>query len=72
MPTYKIIRYYHPDIDREDAVVRFGLTLEEAQAHCRDPRTRKDNEFFDGYTIDQWTSDAPSNTWSHTSGSSSL
>ena len=34
--------------------------------------TRKDNEFFDGYTIDQWTSDAPSNTWSHTSGVSSL
>ena len=52
MTTYKIIRCYHPDIDREDAVVRFGLTLEEAQAHCRDPRTRKGNEFFDCYTVD--------------------
>ena len=47
---YKIIRFYHPSVDRENEVQRTGLTLEEAQEHCNDPATRKDNEFFDGYT----------------------
>ncbi len=36
--TYKIIRFYQDDkVERE--VIRTGLTLEEAQAHCHDPET---------------------------------
>ena len=47
---YSIVRYYHPDQDRNNEVVETGLTLEEAQAHCNDPATSKDGEWFDGYT----------------------
>ena len=47
--TYKIIRFYHPDLDKYNETVETGLTLEEAQAWCKDPSTRKDNTFFDGY-----------------------
>jgi hypothetical protein len=40
MPTYRIVRMY---FDRERAparrTVQVGLTLEEAQAHCKDPET---------------------------------
>lgn len=61
---YKIVRVY---LDREKApnrrVVKRDLTLEEAQAHCKDPqtssrtctsragkaRTRKYGPWFDGY-----------------------
>lgn len=49
MTTYKIIRFYHPNIDKPNRVVHKGLTLEQAQQHCRDPKTRKDGEWFDGY-----------------------
>jgi len=35
---YKIIRFYE-DPDRHCRVVRKGLTLQEAQAHCVDPET---------------------------------
>lgn len=49
MTTYKIIRFYHPSIDKPNRTVRRGLTLEQAQQHCRDPKTRKDGEWFDGY-----------------------
>lgn len=62
---YKIVRGYmnHPGVKRTIAT---GLTLAEAQAHCRDPetssrtctksagkqRTRKMGPWFDGYTED--------------------
>ena len=37
MSTYRIVRLYK---DRPDRVELFhGLTLEEAQTHCRDPET---------------------------------
>ena len=49
MTTYKIIRFYHPSQERANETIRTGLTLEEAQAHCKDPTTRKDDVFFDGY-----------------------
>lgn len=49
MTTYKIIRFYHPSTDKPNRAVRRGLTLEQAQQHCRDPKTRKDGEWFDGY-----------------------
>ena len=50
---YEIVRYYHPSLDREDEVVRRRLTLAEAQKHCRDPRTDKRGEYFDGYRREQ-------------------
>ena len=44
--TYKIIRFYQDD--RPSEVIVRGLTLEQAQAHCRRPDT-KGHEWFDGY-----------------------
>lgn len=46
--TYTIFRFFR-DPDRPTEIVRTGLTLEEAQAHCRLDFTRKDGEWFDGY-----------------------
>ncbi len=48
--SYKIIRSYHPALCRPDKVMQTGLTLEQAQAHCRRPDTRKEGEWFDCYT----------------------
>lgn len=62
MTTYKIIRFYQRD-DQPKRVIKRGLTLEEAQAHCRDPetssstctssegrrRTEERGPWFDGY-----------------------
>lgn len=39
MNTYKIVRSYHPAEDKPDKLIKTGLTLEEAQSHCRDPET---------------------------------
>lgn len=36
-PTYKVIRMFRDSSKR--MVIKTGLTLEEAQAHCRDPET---------------------------------
>lgn len=43
--TYRIVRFRFKG---ENNTVRTGLTLEEAQAHCRDPETSGDG-WFDGY-----------------------
>lgn len=51
--TYKIIRYYYPGRkpkNKRTTAIRSRLTLEEAQAHCNDPNTRKEGVYFDGYT----------------------
>ena len=48
--TYNIVRSYAPHLDRKNRIIQKGLTLEQAQAHCRNPKTRKDGEWFDGYT----------------------
>jgi hypothetical protein len=48
MTTYKIIRF-HKSNRIPNKTIKTGLTLAEAQAHCRDPRTRT-NFWFDGYT----------------------
>ena len=45
--TYKIIRFYKDHY--RNRVIKRGLTLEEAQAHCRSPKTRKEGVWFDGY-----------------------
>ena len=55
MDTYKIIRMWNPYAPENQHKRGFkhtidrGLTLEEAQAHCRDPKTRKAGIWFDGY-----------------------
>lgn len=60
--TYKIVRYFF-NRPGEAEVIAEGLTLEEAQAHCRDPetssktatgqegrsRTERVGPWFDGY-----------------------
>lgn len=48
--AYKIIRFYSPTDGRPNKIIKKGLTLDEAQEHCNDPHTRKDNVYFDGYT----------------------
>lgn len=61
MEKYNVVRYYYDGTRRE--VVKRGLTLEQAQAHCRNPetssrtcqkpknvaRTKAEGPWFDGY-----------------------
>ena len=49
--SYKIIRFR---FEGKNRVIKRGLTLEEAQAHCRRDDTRKEDKngntvWFDGY-----------------------
>ena len=37
--SYKIVRFYRDDDDRNRTVIKKGLTLKRAQAHCQDPET---------------------------------
>ena len=46
--TYKIIRF-HRDNTEDNYTVKTGLTLDEAQEHCRREDTHGDG-WFDGYT----------------------
>jgi hypothetical protein len=46
---YKIVRHY-ADSNRRSRTIKKGLTLVAAQAHCRDPKTRKHGVWFDAYT----------------------
>ena len=54
MTTYKIIRFR---FDGNNRTIKKGLTLEEAQAHCKDPETSgatcsdlsKRGRWFDGF-----------------------
>ena len=52
MTTYSIVRYYAPHLNKPPELLYTGWTLLEAQAHCRNDKTRKDKEWFDGYRID--------------------
>ena len=45
--SYKIIRMF-VDVDKGDQVIKRGLPLVEAQAHCRRSDTHGDG-WFDGY-----------------------
>tara|TARA_Y100000004_G_scaffold85848_1_gene96281 strand:- start:133 stop:285 length:153 start_codon:yes stop_codon:yes gene_type:complete len=47
MKTYKIIRFFSRR-GAPSVVIKRGLTLEQAQAHCKDPATSGDT-WFDGY-----------------------
>lgn len=46
---YKIVRIYYPHLNKKTRVIKRNLTIEEAQAHCRNPKTRKPGVYFDGY-----------------------
>jgi hypothetical protein len=48
MTTYKIVRFFSK-AGKKSRVIKTGLTLEEAQKHCKDPKTSKPGEWFDGY-----------------------
>ena len=47
--TYKIIRSFAPHLNKSVRTICRGLTLEQAQAHCHNPKTRQDGVWFDGY-----------------------
>lgn len=48
---YRIIRFYHPSLNRKSRTIKTGLSEAEAQEHCRRPDTRKDGVYFDGYDL---------------------
>tara|TARA_R110000824_G_scaffold97551_6_gene233164 strand:- start:212 stop:424 length:213 start_codon:yes stop_codon:yes gene_type:complete len=48
MKTYKVIRFYR-ELRKASKVIRRGLTLEEARAHCLNPSTQKEGVWFDGF-----------------------
>jgi hypothetical protein len=50
METYKIVRFFYPSQNRKPRVITSGLSLEDAQRHCNDPKTKKEGVYFDGYT----------------------
>ena len=52
MQTYKIVRCYYPGLNKKNRTIKTGLTLEQAQKHCNDPKTRKEGVYFDGYTAE--------------------
>lgn len=52
MTTYKIVRLYY-SIEKKSRTIKRGLTLEQAQTHCSNPKTRKEGEWFDGYDEDK-------------------
>lgn len=54
MALYNIIRHYR-DRKQPGVLIKSGLTLEEAQAHCNDPSTREDGVWFDGYQQEGFT-----------------
>jgi len=47
--TYKVVRYYAPNQKRSTRTMRTGLTLKEARVRCQDPKTHKDDVYFDGF-----------------------
>jgi|TARA_R100000482_G_scaffold75033_1_gene28950 hypothetical protein len=49
--TYKIIRFYNRRNGIQRRTIKRGLTLEEARAHCNDPKTSGDG-WFDGYDLE--------------------
>lgn len=53
MQMYKIVRYYAPAVNgssRPNRTIKTELTLEQAKAHCNNPKTRRAGVYFDGYT----------------------
>lgn len=56
--TYRITRFFAPHKRRSSRTIAKGLSLEDAQKHCADPKTRKEGEWFDGYTREEETAQA--------------
>jgi len=52
--SYSIVRFYadenHPDNRK---VIKTGLTLKEAQAHCNLPESHEPGIWFDGYMTEE-------------------
>jgi len=46
---FRIVRFYHPRLNRKPRTIKTGLTEAEAQGHCHQPATRKEGIYFDGY-----------------------
>jgi hypothetical protein len=46
MKYYNIVRFYKSG---RRAIIRTGLTLEQAQKWCSDLETRKEGKWFDGF-----------------------
>lgn len=47
---YRIVRFYR-NRQRNRKTIHAGVSLEVAQLHCNDPRTRKEGVWFDGYEV---------------------
>jgi hypothetical protein len=45
---YNIIRIYRPDLNKRSRLIKRGITLEQAQKHCSDPKTAT-ALYFDAY-----------------------
>jgi hypothetical protein len=56
MKTYSIYRYY---FGKPKELINTGFTLEQAQKHCNDPKTKGDG-WFDGYTVEEEETDEDS------------
>lgn len=64
MTTYKVVRFYYNAPQGVKRVIKTGLTLQQAQEHCKDPesswktckkatgvaRTKAYGPWFDGWT----------------------
>lgn len=48
MSYYKIVRHYYKSGARK--TIKRVSSLAIAQLHCRDPKTRKEGVWFDGYS----------------------
>lgn len=46
---YNIIRFFK-DPSKKNKLIKKGLTLLEAQLHCKNPKTRKEGVWFDGFS----------------------
>lgn len=46
--SYKIVRFFK---NKNSKIIKTGLTLEEAQRHCKDPKTQG-KDWFDGYATE--------------------
>lgn len=60
--SYKILRFYRDDEERNGTVIETGLSLEQAKAWCDDPETSSDTAtdpdlshgpWFDGWTEEE-------------------
>ncbi len=49
---YKIVRFY-ADMKKPSETIKTGLTLEQAQEHCKREDTHKEGVWFDGYDIEK-------------------